>query len=1128
MNRAELIKEIAGLESTKALTSIIEKQSPKSVFLQNCTASYFPFLVSALYKELKGDHILIANDKEAAAYIFNDLQSINPKKEIYFLPDSFKKVGQFSELDNHNLRYRTEVIKNIVKPETKGNLIVTYPEALAENVIDQRELSTNTLIIEKGKKINVDESLNFLVQLGFESTDFVYEPGQFSQRGGIVDIFSYGNDKPFRIELFGNEVESIRVFDPMSQESEKKIKRISIIPNIQGNFSDANKVSLFDLIDPKTKIWFDDARLTNSLLEQFEQKWRAIEENLGSLEEQHPLQDSYTDFFTEVKKIQQYFNQFSTIDLGNTPYFEEAEQINSSVEVQPVFNRNFDLLTENLIHYQNLGYRLALASENAKQHERFIQIFEDLESNISFHPMMITIHQGFINHELKVLVYTDHEIFERYHKYKLKKGYSKSEALNLKHLRELTTGDFVTHIDHGVGVFSGLETIDVNGKKQEAVRLIYKDNDILYVGINALYKIAKFTGKEGTAPKVNKLGSDAWQNLKRKTKKKVKDIANDLIRLYAKRRATKGFAFSEDTYLQLELESSFMYEDTPDQASATIEIKEDMEKDFPMDRLVCGDVGFGKTELAMRAAFKAVSDSKQVAILVPTTILALQHYKSFRERFQDFPCNIDYINRFKTAKEKRETLERLKNGEIDIIVGTHALTSKKVEFKDLGLLIIDEEQKFGVSIKEKLRKMKANVDTLTLTATPIPRTLQFSLMGARDLSIMRTPPPNRQPITTELKVFNEEFLKEAIEFEVYRGGQVFFVHNRVKDILEYAGILQRILPEISIGVAHGQMEGDKLEKVLLDFVEQKIDVLLCTNIIEAGLDIPNANTIIVNNAHQFGMSDLHQLRGRVGRSNKKAFCYLISAPFSTLSTDSRKRLRTLEQHSELGSGFHIAMRDLDIRGAGNILGAEQSGFISDIGMETFHKILDEAVSELKQTEYKEVFAEEIRQGKVLFVSDTQIDSDVEMLIPDSYVNSRAERMLLYQELNEINTEQDLNQFGHKLVDRFGPLPDPIYELFDAIRLQWITKKLGIERIIFKNGLMRCFFLANPDSPFYESDQFTGVLNYIQQYPNRCQLKQTKKNLCLIFKDIQSMKMAKAYLQEIVTFHEQSIEESITQ
>ena len=1121
MNVQDLLNQIQQLQQSETIHQ--QSQQSKFIHLEGIRTSFTNLFIASNYKQIGGHHFIIVNDKETAAYTHNDLQNCLPKKDILFLPDSFKKVGHFEQIDNNNIRLRTEVIKNLIRPEQKSNIVVTYPEALLENVIDQRQLQSNTISIVKEEEIDVDFTLEYLVELGFESTDFVYEPGQFSRRGGIVDIFSYGNEKPFRIELFDKEVESIRVFDPMTQESVKNISRITIIPNIQGNFSNNEKVSLFDMVADNTTFWATDFHLTKELLTKLDETVQSFKTEVDKLEITHPLAESFQEFFSDANTVIEHFNNYTFVEIGGKASKEPDATINFNTEAQPVFNRNFELLTNNLVHLQEQGYTLAIASENTAQHNRFIQIFDDLGVDIVFHPLHIGLHQGFIQHDLKVALFTDHQIFERYHKYKLKKGYSKSEAINLKTLFELQPGDYVTHIDHGVGQFSGLQTIDVNGKKQEAVRLIYRDQDILYVGINALYKISKFTGKEGKQPKLNKLGSDAWQNLKRKTKRKVKDIANDLIKLYAKRRATKGFAYSKDSYLQLELESSFIYEDTPDQAKSSEDVKEDMEKPYPMDRLVCGDVGFGKTEIAIRAAFKAVTEGKQVAVLVPTTILALQHYKTFQARLSDFPVKVDYINRFKTAKEKTETLKELAEGKIDILVGTHAIANKKVKFKDLGLLIIDEEQKFGVAIKEKLKQIKTNVDTLTLTATPIPRTLQFSLMGARDLSIMRTPPPNRQPITTEVKVFNEEFLKEAIEFEVYRGGQVFFVHNRVKDILEYAGILQRLVPEMRIGIAHGQMEGKKLEQVLMDFINQKTDVLLCTNIIEAGLDIPNANTMIVNNAHQFGLSDLHQLRGRVGRSNKKAFCYLLAPPLSTMSVDSRKRLKALEQYSDLGSGFQIAMRDLDIRGAGNILGAEQSGFISDIGMDTFHKILDEAVQELKQTDYKELFREELKEGKIVHVSDCQIDTDVEMLIPDDYVNSRSERMLLYQELNSITNEQDLNAFGQKLNDRFGKLPEEVLELFDAIRLQWVAKRIGFERIIIKNKMMKCYFIHNPDSPFFESELFGNILAYIQSHPASCSLKQTKKNLSLTFKGINGMKAATSHLNQILHF---ATEESI--
>jgi len=951
MNLEELLDQYQQDERTKKLIETTSEKDPQRIHLNGISTSATAFLTTAYFKANKKNHLIILNDKEEAAYFQNDLEQIYSGKNILFFPDSFKQPGNFETINNHNIRLRTEVLKNLIRSETRGELVVTYPEALLENVIDQRELKRNTIDIKLGENINIDETLDNLVDLGFESTDFVYEPGQFSQRGGIVDIFSYGNEKPYRLELFDTEVESMRVFDPLTQESEKKIARISIIPNIQGDFGDGKKVSFFNLLPKNTLIWGKDLKLSLDIIKNTEDSIKLFGENLDQLDDEHPLKEGLADFFNTASSVTNQIEKHHLLELGNKNNYSPNLKLEYNISPQPAFNKNFDLLTQQLQELQGKDYTLTIFSSNARQHERFIHIFEDLKAKIIFHPMMIAIHQGFVDHDLKVVAFTDHQIFDRFHKYKLKQGFSKSQAVNLKSLMELVPGDYVTHIDHGIGKFSGLQTIEVNGKKQETVRLLYKGTDVLYVGINALYKISKYTGKEGTAPKVNKLGSDAWQSLKRRTKKKVKDIAKDLIELYAKRKATKGFAFTEDSYLQLELESSFIYEDTPDQAAATLASKNDMEKEYPMDRLVCGDVGFGKTEIAVRAAFKAVADSKQVAVLVPTTILALQHYKTFKERLKDMPCEVDYINRFKTAKQKTETLKKLEAGQVDILIGTHAIVGKKVKFKDLGLLIIDEEQKFGVAVKEKLRALKANVDTLTLTATPIPRTLQFSLMGARDLSIMRTPPPNRQPITTEVKVFNESFLKEAIEYEVYRGGQVFFVHNRVKDIHQYSEILRRIVPDISVGIAHGQLEGKQLEDTLMRFINREYDVLLCTNIVESGLDIPNANTIIVNNANMFGLSDLHQLRGRVGRSNKKAFCYLLAAPMSTLSTDARKRLQTLEQFSDLGSGFHIAMRDLDIRGAGNILGAEQSGFIADIGLDTFQKILDEALHELKQTIY---------------------------------------------------------------------------------------------------------------------------------------------------------------------------------
>ncbi len=1099
------------------LLSQSDEQPLPTVHLNGQVASFSSLFIASYYKVFGKNHLVVLNNKEDAAYFLNDLQNLLPGKNILYLPDSFKRPGDFQHINNHNIRLRAEVLKNLHESKTRGEIIVTYPEALLEKVVDSRSLKTKSVSVKTDQKFDAEKALDLLVELGFEHTDFVYEPGQFSIRGGIIDIFSFGNEMPYRIELFDDEVESIREFDPISQISEKKISELRIIPNIQVEFKDESKVNFLSVLPSNTRLWLYDFSVTDGIMRSTEEVIKTVAANGFYDDEDEPLEVTVQDLFSSAEDICRSVTTYNVFEFGSKFLFEPGEEISFSIELQPTFNKKFDLLANTLKEYAAKGYDLYILSNNARQHDRLYHIFEDLEVNVVYNPIVATLHEGFIDHSNKILCFTDHQIFNRYHKYQLKKAYSKSQAVNLKALTELQPGDFVTHIDHGIGEFSGLQTIEVNGKKQESVRLKYRDGDVLYVGINSLYKIAKYTGKDGKHPRISKLGSDAWQNLKKRTKKKVKDIAEDLIKLYAKRKAVDGFAFAEDSYLQLELESSFMYEDTPDQTTATEAVKADMERSYPMDRLVCGDVGFGKTEVAMRAAFKAVADSKQVAVLVPTTILALQHYRTFKERFTEFPVNIDYINRFKSTAQKTKTYKALQEGKIDILIGTHALVNKKVQFKDLGLLIIDEEQKFGVSVKEKLRELKSNVDTLTLTATPIPRTLQFSLMGARDLSIMRTPPPNRQPITTEIKVFNEQFLKEAIEYEVYRGGQVFLVHNRVKDIMEYAGILNRILPDISVGVAHGQLEGKQLEDTVMSFIDKEFDVLLSTNIVENGLDIPNANTIIVNNAHMFGLSDLHQLRGRVGRSNKKAFCYLLSAPLSTLTQDARKRLKTLEQFSDLGSGFNIAMRDLDIRGAGNILGAEQSGFIADIGFDTFHKILDEAIQELKQTEFKEVFKEEIMRGDVIHVKDCQIDSDIDMRLPIEYVNSRAERLLLYQEFNKIENEEGLNKFGHELKDRFGPIPTETLELFDALRLQWLAKKIGFVRIILKHGKMRCFFIHNPDSPYFESEQFSRILNFIQTHPASCRLKQTDKNLSITFSEINGLHTALDRLQQITQF-----------
>jgi len=902
---------------------------------------------------------------------------------------------------------RTETVSRFLSGYTTGELLVTYPEALFELVVNTKALKKSTIQIKSGEALDVPFITEVLVEYGFMHTDFVYSPGEFSIRGDIVDIYSFGNELPYRIELFGKEVESIRVFDPANQLSVKKVARVNIVPNINSQFRKEEKVPFFDLISNRTSLWVKDMF---GLLE----KCKEIYELSSGLKEQ--LQEEEEDMaahfqFLDAATLQKGMEKSSIVETGYSSFYKKGKVVDYGIKPQPSFNKNFNLLIKDLLHHQKEGYLNFIFAENPPD-------------KIKYHPITQTLHAGFIDEDLKILCYTDHQIFERYHKYNhkynIRQAYSKTKAINLKLLRDLQAGDYVTHMDHGVGRYAGMMKIDINGQTQEVIKLLYQDNDVLYVNVSSLHKVSKYVGKDGRAVKVNKLGSDAWENLKRRTKRKIKDIAKDLIQLYAKRKASKGFAYEPDSYLQTELEASFIYEDTPDQHKATQDVKADMEKDYPMDRLVCGDVGFGKTEIAIRAAFKAVADSKQVAILVPTTILALQHYNTFSSRLKEFPCTVDYINRFKTTKQKNDTIKKVAEGQVDILIGTHAILSKKISFKDLGLLIIDEEQKFGVAAKEKLRNFKVNVDTLTLTATPIPRTLQFSLLSARDLSIMTTPPPNRQPVTTEHISFEDDAIREAINFEVYRGGQVFFVHNRVKDIEDVRLMIKRLCPDVDVGVAHGQMEGKVLEERMLNFINRRYDVLLSTNIVESGLDIPNANTIIINNAQNFGLSDLHQLRGRVGRSNKKAFCYLIAPPIYMLPSISRKRMQTITEFSDLGSGFNISMRDLDIRGAGNMLGGEQSGFISDIGYDTFHKILDEAIQELKTTDFKDLFFDEISKDPK-YVRDCQIDTDIEILIPDDYVNASNERLSLYTELDNIENTDGLKVFRDKLKDRFGPI-----------------------------------------------------------------------------------------------------------
>jgi transcription-repair coupling factor (superfamily II helicase) len=1115
MTSDDFIAHFARHGAVPSLTEALARPASK-VRLRGGAGSATAFVAAAVAKESQRDHLFILPDKESASYFLSDLELLVGRKKVLFFPQSYRRPYEEEETDNANVIQRGEVL-NRISSGTTGQLIVTYGAALAEKVVSRRLLKQHSFTVTVGESVQLDFVNDMLHEYGFDRVDQVYEPGQFAIRGGIIDIFSYAHEMPVRIELFGDDVESIRYFDPAEQLSVRSLQRATIVPNVQSDMMLQERVSLIDYLPGTTVVWLKDME---SLRAQLRKELKDALDAFAQLHtdtRQSPPSEKYTspeDFMTTL-------GARTVVGFGTGSAYADEVEVALEQSPQPAFNKDFKLLQSNLEGWRDKGYTTVLLTDNPQQSERLHQIFEDLIQSGAggtggglFTPIVLSIHEGFIDHDLKLVCYTDHQIFERFHRYKLRNAYKRGkESLTIKELTGLMPGDFVTHIDHGVGRFAGLEKIDVNGKMQEAVRLVYQDGDILYVSIHSLHRIAKYSGKEGAEPRINKLGTQAWKTLKAKTKGKVKDIAKDLIRLYAQRKAQKGFSFTPDSYLQAELEASFIYIDTPDQEKATEAVKADMKRDWPMDRLVCGDVGFGKTEVAVRAAFKAVCDGKQVAVLVPTTILALQHYKTFRDRLKDFPARVDYLNRFKSAKEQKETLEKLENGEIDIIIGTHAIVGKGVKFHDLGLLIIDEEQKFGVAVKDRLKQFKVNVDTLTLTATPIPRTLQFSLMGARDLSVINTPPPNRHPIITEVVTFSEETIRDAIMYEVQRGGQVFFVHNRVDSIKEVAGMIGRLCPDVRVCTGHGQMEPHKLEEVMLRFIEGEYDVLVATTIIESGLDIPNANTIIINNAQHFGLSDLHQMRGRVGRSNRKAFCYLIAPPISSLTTEGRKRMQAISEYSELGSGFNIAMRDLDIRGAGNLLGGEQSGFISDIGYEMYQKILDEAMQELRHTdEFKHLFADQ-PQGD--FVDDCQIDTDLEILLPDSYVNSIAERLRLYKELDDLEDDEALEGFANKLRDRFGPLPPQAEELIHAVRLRRLAKHIGFEKLILKNGRLVGHFLPDEQNGYFQSAQFGRVLEYVQMNPTEVTLKQKNDRLSLSIEGIRTVRRAEQALGPLV-------------
>ena len=1110
MSKQEIVNQYQ--ESVKVKQILKQIQLDKNqIQITNLVGSSMSFVISETFKKDDKSYLLILNDKEEAAYHLNDLEQLLDQKNVLFYPGSYRRPYQIEETDNANVLMRSEVL-NRINSRKKPTIIVSYPEALFEKVVTKKDLERNTLKLSVSESVSLDFVNEILFEYNFNRVDFVTEPGDFSVRGGIIDVFSFSNDVPFRIEFFGDEIDSIRTFDVETQLSKEKLRKASIMSNVENKTLQEKRESFLQYIASNTVIFLKNKDLLIGKLDKlFDRAESAFSELSKELNHARPI-----DLFCNGNFIQ---NQLSDFRVASFETYTSGDRpiIDFITKAQPSFNKQFDLLIENLNEYHTKGFTNYIFCANEQQAQRFHDIFEDAKKEVHYQTIVFPLYQGFIDLEEKIVCYTDHQIFERYHKFRLKNGYAKKQSITLKELNNLDIGDYVTHIDHGIGKFGGLQKIDVEGKNQEAIKLIYGDRDILYVSIHSLHKISKFNGKDGKAPKIYKLGSGAWKKIKQKTKKRVKEIAYNLIKLYAKRRMEKGLAFGPDTHIQHELEASFIYEDTPDQYTATQDVKADMEKEQPMDRLVCGDVGFGKTEIAIRAAFKAVDNGKQVAILVPTTILAFQHYKTFTKRLEKFPVRIDYLNRFRTSKQRNEAIEGVNDGSIDIIIGTHQLTNKKIKFKDLGLLIIDEEQKFGVAVKDKLKTLKENVDTLTLTATPIPRTLQFSLMAARDLSVISTPPPNRHPIDTQVIRFSEEMIRDAITYEISRGGQVFFIHNRIENIKEVAGLLQRLVPDANIGIGHGQMEGKKLESLMLGFMNNEFDVLVSTTIVESGLDVTNANTIFINNANNFGLSDLHQMRGRVGRSNKKAFCYFITPPYHMMTDDARKRIEALELFSDLGSGINIAMKDLEIRGAGDLLGGEQSGFINDIGFDTYQKILNEAIEELKENEFKELYTTEENKPKE-FIKEVQIDTDFEVLFPDNYINSITERLNLYNELSTLETDEELQQYEQRLIDRFGELPIQAIDLLDSVRLKWFAKQLGLEKIVLKQKRMIGYFISNQQSEFYQTKAFTKVLTYVQQNATTSVIKekQTKIGLRLLitFIKIDSVETALKRLKKV--------------
>jgi transcription-repair coupling factor (superfamily II helicase) len=1107
-----------------AFSDALQKGSGSRFQIKGALASAEAFLLAGIAQQANRNMVVVLNDKEDALYFLNDLQALMPRKEILFFPASYKRPYQIDEIDNANVLQRAEVLNQLNHTASGRQLIITFAEALSEQVVNKRSLVKNTLDVKKGEQCGMDFIVDVLEDYGFEETDFVWEPGQFAKRGGILDVFSFAHELPYRIEFFGEEVDSIRSFDPVDQMSKEDHAKVSLIPNIQKNLINEERVHFLDYLTDSTLLFVQNVDFIEADLDrQFgraEKSWDELMGKSGGA----ALSRGPESLYTSGKAFLKSAERLNQVEFGTRFRYRKTEAVLEwECNPQPAFKKEFPLLAKHLHDNYLAGVQNFIFSDNPKQFQRLQDIFKEIDHEATFSGVEHAIHRGFLDRKLRICCYTDHEIFERYHRFHARAQAARSQALTLKELQDLVPGDYVTHITHGIGRFAGLHRIKVGPNEQEAIKVIYQDGDEIYVNVNSLYKISKYAGGDANPPKLSKLGSGDWARKKAKTKSRIKELAFDLIALYAQRKAQNGFACESDSYLQQELEASFMYEDTPDQVKATEDVKRDMESRIPMDRLVCGDVGFGKTEIAVRAAFKAAVNGKQVAMLVPTTILAIQHFHTFRDRLADFPVTVEFINRFKSAKEEKDILERLEAGKIDILIGTHRIVGKDVKFKDLGLLIIDEEQKFGVGVKEKLKLFKVNVDTLTLTATPIPRTLQFSLMGVRDLSVLATPPPNRQPVETVVTTFDQATLRDAVAYEMKRGGQVFFIHNRIADLDEMGSLVKKLVPDARVGLAHGQLAPAKMEQVMANFIEGEYDVLMCTTIVESGLDIPNANTIIINEAHNYGLSDLHQMRGRVGRSNRKAFCYLFAPHETLLSRDARKRLKAIAEFSDLGSGFHIALKDLDIRGAGDLLGAEQSGFINEVGYEMYQKILEEAIHELKEEQFPELFKEELAKQKEehAFVDDCLVETDLNILIPESYLPVVSERLNFYNKIAGSRTEEEFRLIQRQLIDRFGPIPAEVLGLFDTVRIRQLGRPLGFEKVVLNQDLLRLYFPSDKTSSYYSSGLFPSVLSWVQANAKRASFKESPKYLSLQIKPVSGIKEAWAVLKEIQT-HAQAL------